>query len=62
MLDEDGSEGEIAMHNVVLVQIAAEGNEDHKFYYMYVNMWQSWIEIKYYSVPYFKCITEFDVL
>ena len=28
MLDEDGSEGEIAMHNVVLVQIAAEDNED----------------------------------
>ena len=36
MLDEDGSEGEIAMHNVVLVQIAAEDNEDHKFYYIHV--------------------------
>ena len=29
VLDEDGGEGEIAMYNVVLVQIAAEGNEDH---------------------------------
>ena len=26
MLDEDGGEGEIAMHNVILVQIAAERN------------------------------------
>ena len=25
-------------------------------------MWQSWIEIEYYSVMYFKCITEFDTL
>ena len=29
MLDEDGGKGEIAMHNVVLVQIATERNEDH---------------------------------
>ena len=27
-----------------------------------VHMWQSWIEIKYYSVVYFKCITVFDTL
>ena len=59
VLDEDGSEGEIAMHNVILVQVAAEGNEDHKFYYIYVNMWQSRID---YSVVYFERITEFDVL
>ena len=25
-------------------------------------MWQSWIEIEYYSVVYFECITEFDTL
>ena len=30
------------------------------FYSFY--MWQSWIELKYYSVTYFKRITEFDVL
>ena len=29
-------------------------NEEH--------MWQSWIEIEYYSVTYFKRITEFDML
>ena len=26
------------------------------------HMWQSRIEIEYYSVVYFECITEFDVL
>ena len=29
---------------------------------MYMYMWQSWIEIKYYSVVYFERITEFDAL
>ena len=27
-----------------------------------MHMWQSRIEIKYYSVVYFECITEFDTL
>ena len=27
-----------------------------------IHMWQSWIEIEYYFVLYFKHITEFDVL
>ena len=28
----------------------------------FVHMCQSWIEIKYYSIAYFKRITEFDAL
>ena len=27
-----------------------------------MDMWQSWVEIKYYSVTYFECITELDAL
>ena len=27
-----------------------------------IHVWQSRIEIEYYSVAYFECITEFDVL
>ena len=27
-----------------------------------MHMWQSQIEIEYYSVAYFECITEFDAL
>ena len=30
--------------------------------YKVTHMWQSQIEIEYYSVAYFECITEFDAL
>ena len=30
--------------------------------HLIVHLWQSRIEIKYYSVVYFECITKFDAL
>ena len=32
------------------------------FRFDFRNMWQSWIKLEYYSVAYFECITEFELL
>ena len=42
--------------NVLLLYVVV------KYLNVIMHMWQSRIEVKYYSVMYFECITDFDAL